>query len=603
MINKRKQKIAAIAVATIITSQSIKPIFALENEKITADELQPVINEEVIQNDEKTGELDKGQLQSLKDENRKEVKEEINLEAEEGKTETPKIDLRIMATTDLHANLMDHDYYTDTPNQNFGLSKTTTLIKEARKEIDKNKYNTDEIDNSILLDNGDAIQGNPLATVYAVKNKVKPGQKYPVYEAIDSIGYDAVGMGNHEFNYGLDFIKQITDPSVMKSPVICSNVYDANTGNHIFKPYEIIEETVIDSNGEEQKIKIGVMSFVPPQILNWDGLNLNGKVTVKDIVESAKEMTNELKDKTDVIVALSHSGKGSESHNPGEENATLELTKVDGIDAIVAGHSHSTMAETVNGVQIVQPNNWGKELGIIDLKLAREKDSFKVVDEESKIERRSVQGKSNDEEMVNLVKKDHEETIKYVNGPVGKTTADLNSFFSLVADDSSVELVADAQKWFVEKKLSQGQSELQAHKDLPILSVAAPFKAGGRDFKDPSYFVDIKAGDLATKDLSNLYVYDNTLTVVKLTGAEVKEWLEMAAGMFNKIDTKASKEQELLNSSFRSYNFDVIEGVTYEIDVTKDAKYDSNGNLINPYTDRIKNVKFEGKDLTLKKNS
>lgn len=614
MNNKRKRKIAALAVATIITSQSIYPIFALENEKITADELQPVINEEVILDEQEKEDINNENIETVQGENEdakngeipseeifeEEVtKEEVNEELEENNTS--KVDLRIMATTDLHANLMDHDYYTDKPNQNFGLTKTTTLIKESRAEADKNKNATDDIDNSILLDNGDNIQGNPLATVYAVKNKVKPGEKYPVYEAMDSIGYDAIGMGNHEFNYGLDFIKQITDPSVMNSTAICSNVYDAKTGEHVFKPYKIIEETVIDSNGKEEKIKIGVMSFVPQQILNWDGLHLNGKVTVKDIVESAKEITNELKDKTDVVVALSHSGKGSEAHTPGSENATLALTKVDGIDAIVAGHSHSTMQETVNGVQIVQPSNWGKELGIIDLKLTKENEEWKVIDEESKVERKSVEGKANDADMVKLVQKYHEETIGYVNGPVGKTTEDLNSFFSLVADDPSVQIVADAQKWFVEKKIKEGQSELQNYKELPILSVAAPFKAGGREFNDPSYFVDIEKGDLAVKDLSNLYIYDNTLTVTKITGAEVKEWLEMASGMFNTIDPKSKDEQELLNSNFRSYNFDVIEGITYEIDVTKYAKYNSKGDVINPNSERIKNIKFEGKDLDLKK--
>ena len=599
MNNKRKQQMVAIAITSAITAQSVQPIFAIENEKINIEDLQQL---EFSIESNNIEEIEAITDENIVEENIEIINEEntdiVEVHTEEVEIETVKeekntVDLRILATTDLHANLMDHDYYTDKGDQNFGLSKAATVIKEAKAEADKNKNKEDEIDNAILVDNGDTIQGNPLATVYAVKNKVKPGQNYPVYEALDKLKYDAVAMGNHEFNYGLDFIKQITDKSVMKATAVNSNVYDVKTGKNVFEPYKIIEEKVIDENGKEQTVKVGIISVVPQQIMNWDGLHLNGKVTVKDMVESAKEMTEKLKDKTDIIIALAHTGAGDENYTPGAENAAKALTKVDGIDAIIAGHTHTTMEGTINGVQVVQPSNWGKEVGVIDLKLEKSGDTWTVNDDESKIERKSVAGKANDTEIVDLVKKYHDETVKFVNSAVGTTTEDLNSFFALVRDDASVELVADAQKWFVEKKIKEGQKELQAHKDLPILSVAAPFKAG----TSPSYYVDIKKGDLAVKDLSNLYIYDNTLTVVKINGAEVREWLEMASGMFNTIDPKSKEEQQLLNKDFRSYNFDIIEGITYEIDITKDNKYDAKGKLVNPYSQRIKNVKFEGKEL------
>lgn len=573
MKNKGKT-IATIAMATAITGQPVMPVIAAEN----------TTNQEVQAN------------------------------------QSPTVDFRIMATTDLHANIMDHDYYTDKPNQNLGLSKVANLIEKSKKEIDKNKNIADKIDNSILVDNGDTIQGNPLASVYAMNKdtQTKPGEKYPSYEALDILEYDATTLGNHEFNYGLDFLKQITDKSVMKTDVLNANVLNLD-GSYKFNPYKVINEEVIDSNGNKQNIKIGITGFVPSQILNWDKQNLEGKVKVEDIKTAADKVTKTLKEKegVDIVVALAHSGTGEDdTYVAGSENAAYQLTKVNGIDAIVAGHSHSNTATQKNGVQIVQPTNWGKELGIINLELIQKNGKWSVQDNKSSVERRNVDGKiygegknpiRTESPAVNnpiisenkSLKVAHEKTVQYVNSGVGTSTKDLNSFFSLVADDSSVELVANAQKWYVEKIIKEGEPDLAADKNLQILSAAAPFKAGGRDFNDATSFVDIKAGDLKIKDLSSLYIYDNTLNVLKMNGAQVKEWLEMCAGMFNTIDANSKTQQELLNSSYRSYNFDSIEGLTYEIDVTKPAKYDGSGKTINANSSRISNLKLNGKNIDL----
>ncbi len=249
------------------------------------------------------------------------------------------VDLRVMATTDLHANIMDHDYYTDKPNQNLGLSKTATLIEEARKEANKTSSLTDNIDNSILLDNGDTIQGNPLASIYAMnkETQTKPGEKYPVYEALDLLGYDATTLGNHEFNYGLDFLKQITDKSVMKTDVINANVLN-NDGTYKYNPYKVINEEVIDSNGNKQTVKIGLTGFVPPQILNWDKQNLEGKVKVEDIKTAAEKVTKTLKEKegVDIVIALAHTGTGKDdTHVENAENVSYQLTKLEGMDVVV----------------------------------------------------------------------------------------------------------------------------------------------------------------------------------------------------------------------------------------------------------------------------
>jgi 2',3'-cyclic-nucleotide 2'-phosphodiesterase/3'-nucleotidase len=174
---------------------------------------------------------------------------------------------------------------------------------------------------------------------------------------------------------------------------------------------------------------------------------------------------------------------------------------------------------------------------------------------------------------------------------VGKTDAPLHSYFALVADDPSVQIVSIAQLWYVEQMLKGTE-----HEGLPILSAAAPFKAGGRG--GPEYYTDVPVGDVAIKNVADLYLYPNTVRAVRVTGQQVKDWLERSAGMFNQVEA-GKADQVLLNPSFLSYNFDVIDGVTYEIDLSEPSMFGSKGELENPGANRIKNLMYNGTPLDL----
>ncbi|MGG4049314.1 bifunctional 2',3'-cyclic-nucleotide 2'-phosphodiesterase/3'-nucleotidase [Paenibacillus favisporus] len=518
-----------------------------------------------------------------------------------------KVKLRIMETSDLHVNMVNYDYYADKPTDEYGFAKTASLIKAARNEAK----------NSLLFDNGDLIQGNPLGDYVAKVKPLKEGEVHPVYKAMDLMDYDAGGVGNHEFNYGLDFLKLSEEGA--NFPIVNANVYkddgdkdDSNDVNY-FTPYTILDKKVTDENGKEQTIKVGVIAFVPPQISQWDKANLEGKVIVKDMVETAKKFIPQMqKEGADVIVAIPHSGFEDIPETPLMENTVLYLSKVEGIDAILFGHAHKTFPSTefkgktgvdlekgtINGVPAVEPGFWGDHLGIIDLNLENVDGKWKVVD--SKTEARPIYDTANkkalvdaDQEIVNAVKTEHDATIDYVRGPVGKTSAPINSYFALVQDDPSIQIVTNAQKWYVEKNLKGTEYE-----NLPVLSAGAPFKAGGRN--GASYYTNIPAGTIAIKNVSDLYVYPNTVHAVVVTGAEVKEWLEWSAGQFNQIDPSKTTEQPLVNMDFPTYNYDVIDGITYQIDVTQPNKYDAKGTVVNPSANRIKNLQFDGKPIELK---
>lgn len=518
--------------------------------------------------------------------------------------ETDIVNLRILETTDIHVNLANYDYYQDAETDKYGLVKTASLIKQARTEAK----------NSLLFDNGDLIQGNPLGDYVAKIDPLQPGETHPVYKAMNLLDYDAGNIGNHEFNYGLDFLK--TSLSGSNFPYVNANVYvDDGTGEkNYFKPYEILDREVVDEDGETHSIKVGVIGFVPPQIMQWDKANLEGKVVTKDIVETAEHFIPKMKaDGADIIVAIPHSGIGTVTSEGMEENATYDLSKVDGIDAILFGHSHGTFPSaaydgiegvdtangTINGTPAVMPGYWGSHLGLVDLQLQHADGKWTVLNGKSST--RGIADKdgkplvARDEEVYKAIENDHQHTIDWVRSAVGETTAPITSYFSQVKDDPSIQIVTNAQKWYVEKYIQGTEYE-----NIPVLSAGAPFKAGTRG--DPTYYTDIPQGELAIKNVADLYLYPNTLQAVLIKGSDVKEWLEMSAGQFNQINPKKRGEQSLINQEFRSYNYDVIDGVTYEIDVTKPAKYDADGNVINPKSQRIKNLKFNGKKIDPKQS-
>ncbi|WP_419878881.1 bifunctional 2',3'-cyclic-nucleotide 2'-phosphodiesterase/3'-nucleotidase [Brevibacillus centrosporus] len=512
--------------------------------------------------------------------------------------------LRLLETTDIHTNIVNYDYYQDKSTDEFGLAKTATLIKKAREEAK----------NSILIDNGDLLQGNPLGDYVAKIDPLKDGETHPVYKAMNLLDYDLGNIGNHEFNFGLEHLERSIKGADF--PYINSNVYvddkDNNPANdkNLFTPYQILDRKFKDESGKEVTLKIGVIGFVPPQIMQWDKANLEGKVVAKDILESANKYVPEMKQKgADIIVAVAHSGLGPVESAANLENASYQLSKIEGIDAILFGHSHLVFPGPgfeniegvdgtkgiINGKPAVMPGYWGNNLGVIDLTLTQENGKWKVADSASKAV--PIYDKTNkasladaDQAILDAVKEDHDHTVEWVRSAVGTTTSPIFSYFALVQDDPSIQIVTNAQKWYVEKNIKGTEYD-----GIPVLSAGAPFKAGGRN--GASYYTNIPAGTIAIKNVSDLYIYPNTLKAVMINGSQLQEWLERSAGQYNQIDVKKTEEQPLVNEAFPTYNFDVIDGVTYQVDVTEPSKYAIDGKLADEKANRIKNLSYNGKPV------
>ena len=522
--------------------------------------------------------------------------------ASDAKANTPvegqEVDVRILATTDLHTNLVNYDYYQDKPSQNVGLAKTAVLIEDAKKENS----------NVLLVDNGDTIQGTPLGTYKAIVNPIKDGEQHPMYAALQKLGFDAGTLGNHEFNYGLDYLKKVISTAGM--PIVNANVVDPKTGAFVYDPYKIIKKTYTDKNGRPVDVNIGVTGIVPPQILSWDKANLEGKVKVNDSVEAIQAIIPEMrKAGADVVLVLSHSGIGDDKYEKGEENEGYQIASLPGVDAVVTGHSHAEFPSgngtgfyekyagvdgvngKINGTPVTMAGKYGDHLGVIDLNLRYTDGKWSVIGSKAAIRKIDTKSQVADERITAIAKESHEGTVKYVRQQVGTTSAPITSYFALVKDDPSVQIVNNAQIWYAKKELA-GTPEA----NLPILSAAAPFKAGTRG--DATAYTDIPAGPIAIKNVADLYLYDNVTAILKVTGAQLKEWLEMSAGQFNTIDPTSKEPQQLVNPNYRTYNFDVIDGVTYEFDVTQPNKYDREGKTVNPDASRVRNLKYQGKEVT-----
>lgn len=516
-----------------------------------------------------------------------------------GLSQAQPLKLRLLSTTDIHMNLVSYDYYQDKGTEQFGLARTATLIRAARAEAG----------NHLLIDNGDLIQGSPMGEVVARIKPLAPGEVHPAYKVMNMLKYDAANVGNHEFNYGLPFLKQSLKTAAF--PYVSSNVVDAKTGKPLVAPYVLLRRQFTDEAGRRQRLTVGVIGFAPPQITVWDRFHLQGKVRSLDIVETARKYVPEMRRRgADLVIAVPHSGFDRTPAGALAENAVGGIARITGVDAILFGHAHGEFPGpafkdfpevdlargTISGVSAVMAGRWGDHLGVVDLTLERNQGKWTVTDRKSEL--RPIWDRRNrkplveaDAQVVALAEPAHQATLDFVRARVAETGTPIYSYFAQVADDPSVQIVSQAQIWYARQALKGTE-----HEKLPLLSAAAPFKAGGR--QGWNYYTDIPVGPLAIKHLADLYIYPNTLKVVKIDGRALRDWLERSAGQFNQIDPKGAPAQNLINDEFPSYNFDTVDGVSYQIDVTQPARHDKAGKPAPGGGARIVDLMYEGRPVT-----
>ncbi|ULG71550.1 5'-nucleotidase C-terminal domain-containing protein [Macrococcus brunensis] len=485
--------------------------------------------------------------------------------------------LTILSTTDMHAHLSLYDYFLGTEQETNGLILAGSKIKALVEENQQKETQT------VVLDNGDILQGNLIADYAADKRP----ERHPVMQMMNAVGYDAMTLGNHEFNYGLDYLKSTLAQA--EFPVVNCNIRTVE-GDYLFNPYTVIEKTFSDG----ETIRVGVTGVVPEQILMWDDKWLHGKVVVQDMYQTAKACAAELKKHCDVVVCLCHTGfDASLPDEDGLENQVHRISTIDDIDAIIFGHTHQLFpsdtltADYIDGSRIhhvyaVQPASFGSHLGRIELTLKKTENGFEVESGHSEV----IELKNNtviDPALVELNETTHQAIFDYINEEIGQTEHYIDSFFSQLAPSRAVEIVARSGRRAYEKLRG----------DIPnLISTSAPLKAGRDGASD---YVMISPGSLTIKDAISIYRFPNKLAAVKVTGKVLKEWLEWSASAFNCYsDELIVKDNQSIAPGFPSYNMDIFYELDYQIDLSVPARYNHAAVQVTDSV-RIQGLTFEGR--------
>ncbi|MBF9031821.1 hypothetical protein HKCCE3408_15580 [Rhodobacterales bacterium HKCCE3408] len=469
--------------------------------------------------------------------------------------------LRIMATTDLHARLRPYDYLADAEVPGCGLAVLATLISTLRTEEP----------NALLFDNGDTFEGSPLADFAA--GGTGP---HPIAAAMNAVGYDAGTLGNHDFNFGLEPIERAVGQ--LHFPVVLTNVRRAS-GEEFLPRSTILTRHIRDTAGAVHLLRIGIVGLAPPQLIDWDWSLLHGRLLAEPIVPAAAAEMQRLRDDegVDLVIALCHSGIDRLAGPDEGENAVMPLAATGLADAIVAGHTHMIFpggdiagargidsdAGTVHAVPTVQPGFGGQHLGLIDLRLDRAAGGrWRVTGSESRV--LSGADTRPAPQILRLSDGAHAATRTQLDREIGHTDDRLFSYFDLMAHCRIPRLVSAAKRAAAIRALD-GRSEAE----LPVLTTAGPTRAFWPT--GDGTHTDIPPGPLRIRDCFTLYAYANRLAVLKLTGAGLRAWLHHSARIFRQI-VPGETGQWLIDTTVPGYGFDVIDGVSYRIDVTVPAK-------------------------------
>lgn len=500
--------------------------------------------------------------------------------------------LRILQTTDLHMQLLPFDYFSQRIDPATGLVSLADQIMALKSD----KTTT------ILCDNGDLIQGSPLAD-YLAKH-LSAGAPHPMLQALNLLGYDAMTIGNHDFDFGLDVLRNALRTA--RFPVVSANL-SAVEGPALCLPYAIIERQIVCDDGLSRPIRIGVTGFGPPQSQDWGDKTGKGGILAGDIIEAANRIVPQIRDAgADLIIALCHSGIGAAAPTPRMENAAVPLASVDGIDVILAGHTHEAfpnltqaatkeidpLAGTLHGKPAVMATFSGKTLGVIDLDLSWNEKGWAVCGHRVRLEPAVVTPNTQSpvgQQLRSLIAAAHTATLAKMSAPIAHTAVPIHSYFATVQPDLSQELLALAMQDTLAAAID-GTPEA----DLPVLAATSPFRSGGRG--GMGHYIDIAPGPITLRDAAAIFPFADTVCGVRRTGAQLATWLERAASYYYQI-TAGQRDQPLLNPLNPGYNCDTIFGLSYEIDLTQPARFDMDGSEINPRSRRIHNLSYHDKPV------
>lgn len=460
------------------------------------------------------------------------------------KAHAERFDLVFAATTDVHGRIRGWDYYANAPDLTHSLAAAATIVDSVRSA------NPGRV---VLVDAGDLLQGNPLTYVVA---KVSPQPVHPVIAAMNVMRYDAAVIGNHEFNYGVPYLKAAMAQAGF--PFLAANVVNAQG-----KPF-VAPLTIVERRG----VRIGIIGATTPGAMVWDRDNMQtARLTVSDIVPAVRQAVEDARrQKADVIVVLLHAGLDEPSSYdttatglPSENVAARVAREIDGINLVVYGHSHKELVDsTINGALLVQPRNWAATVGVATLTVEQVKGKWTVVAHRGQSVK--VAGHREVTDVVAASAGSHRATVAWVTTPIGRSNVSWRADSARVADMPITDFVNEVMR-------REGKADLAA---------TAAF----------SLDASLDTGRITMASLSKLYPYDNTLRVVRVSGAQVRAFLEYSARYYRTVDSSGrAPSGGIIDANVPGFNFDVLSGADYTI------------NLANPLGSRITRLEIRGRAI------
>lgn len=517
--------------------------------------------------------------------------------------------LRIISTTDLHGQLADVDYDMAGERSVGSLAQALTLIKEAKKEIINGA--------SITVDIGDTIYG--YGTDYLIEND----ENQYMYKAFAKVGYDAITLGNHDFDYGYKYVKEQIAEAGLSDKCVLSNVYNAVTGKTVWKENMIVTKTMKTSKGNKIKVNVGIIGETRPGLTNY--YNHTGLLTTKDIIESTEEQVEKLKEKgADVIVVIAHSSIGTKNPEEYAGDVGYALSKVKGVDAVMCGHGHANYPSAdakvqsyyslpnvskktglMNGKPVIMVADRGAGIGIADLKLTVKNGRISVASSKAKIEYTKSTTKSDPAILKyqaaydKIIKKSYSEVVGEV-----EENESINNYFALISDTKAAQLNNEAK---IKYGLQYINTEGTDYQEYPVIAASTYKKSGQESSAD---YIDIQ-GNISVSDVLGIQPYYHDYAYVYwLTGKQLREWLEWTASAYqtpgknsDAADPVISKFMSdsglnpLLKADWTSSwdNFYIFDGIEYEIDISRDARYTYAGKMIDSSNSRITKLTHNGK--------
>lgn len=497
---------------------------------------------------------------------------------------TASASLRLLATSDVHMHMTGWDARQDKTACGIGLDQLAITIHEARATAPGH---------TLLLDNGDILQGTAEGDICARPNCAIP---HPWPAVANALGYDAVGLGNHDFDYGIEFLEGIV--AQIAAPVLCASLSEG----HI----EGVQSGVLLSlaldcqDGLARPISIGVFSVLPPQTLMWNHRNLVGQVAFDNGVDAATRAVKKLRaDGADLIVALCHSGLSAQT-DPGTENFAAQLAKdVPGIDAMIMGHTHrrfpgedhgigavaDAKKATIANVPAVMPEFAAQSLGVIDLDLVWDEGCWRVVGHSVAL-KPAAQCEA-DTAISTLAAPSIAATRTLMDVPVSATGHGIHSYFNALQTETEHALVARAMT-----RVIADEARDTPFASLPVLASVSSSAVGGHG--GVANFIAIPKGTVLARHVAMICPYQNDIWAAVLTGADLWNWAERSAAYFG---PRVGTVSHLANPDAPFFSFDSLMGLETVIDPFAPPRYDPTGGLIDSGANRIRSLKHNGIDL------